>query len=199
MRRFALLLLLQTAYTGLQLHAQAFLKMAQPLRTEINTGSSKQYWSGRTCTGCKVLLNNDSIYVYPNGVFAIKREARPGRNTYVLSSTDSSGKFVSRTYNIYFTTLPPVRVTPSFRIDNVTISPKTNTTLSAGDTLRVRMKGYPDGQASWFNGSPIAELPAAQSGGIPGIYTGYHVVTEADSMLDGKINVSLKYKGHLSA
>ena len=195
MRRFALLLLLQTAYTGLQLHAQAFLKMAQPLRTEINTGSSKQYWSGRTCVGCKVLLNNDSIYVYPNGVFAIKREAKQGRNTYVLSSTDSTGKFVSRTYNIYFTTLPPVRVTPSFRIDNVTISPKTNTTLSAGDTLRVRMKGYPDGQASWFNGSPITELPAAQSGGIPGFYAGYHVMTEADSMLDGKVNVSLKYKG----
>lgn len=195
MRRFALLLLLQTAYTGLQLHAQAYLKMAQPLRTEINTSSSKQYWSGRTCVGCKVLLNNDSIYVYPNGVFAIKREIKHGKSTYVLSSTDSTGKFVSRTYHFYFNPPPPARVTPSFRIDYVNISPKTNTILSAGDTLRVRMKGYPDGQASWFNGKTIPELPAAQSGGIPGFYSGYYVLTEADSLLDGKINVTLKHKG----
>ncbi|MBW8686394.1 N-acetylmuramoyl-L-alanine amidase [Chitinophaga rhizophila] len=195
MRRFALLLLLQTAYTGLQLHAQAFLKMAQPLRTEINTGSSKHYWSGRTCTGCKVLLNNDSIRVYPNGVFAIKRELKPGKNLFVLSSTDSTGKFVSRTYNVYFTSPPPVRVTPSFRIDYVNISPKTNTILSAGDTLRVRMKGYPGGQASWFNGRSIPELPAGQSGGIPGFYAGYYVLTEADSLLNGKVNVYLKDRG----
>jgi N-acetylmuramoyl-L-alanine amidase len=195
MRRFALLLLLQTAYTGLQLHAQAFLKMAQPLRTEINTGSSKQYWSGRTCVGCKVLLNNDSIYVYPNGVFSIKREIKPGKNMFVLSSTDSTGRFVSRTYNFYFNQPPPVRVTPSFRIDYVNISPKTNTILSAGDTLRVRMKGYPGGQATWFNGTPVPELPATQTGGIAGIYAGYYVLTEADSLLNGKINVYLKDKG----
>lgn len=195
MRRFALLLLIQTAYTGLQLHAQAFLKMVQPLRTEINTSSARQYISGRTCVGCKVLLNNDSIYVYPNGVFALRRDLKPGKTTLVLSSTDSTGKFVSRTYRYYYNPPPPLRVTPSFRIDYVTISPKTNATLSAGDTLRVRMKGYPGGQASWFNGTPIPELPAAQTSGIPGFYQGYYVLTEADSLLDGKINVFLKYKG----
>lgn len=195
MRRFALLLLIQTAYTGLQLHAQAFLKMVQPLRTEINTSSARQYISGRTCTGCKVLLNNDSIHVYPNGVFALKRDLKPGKTTLVLSSTDSAGKFVSRTYRYYYNPPPPLRVTPTFRIDYVTISPKTNATLSAGDTLRVRMKGYPGGQATWFNGTPIRELPAEQTSGIPGFYQGYYVLTEADSMLDGKINVYLKYKG----
>jgi len=195
MRRFALLLLIQTAYTGLQLHAQAYLKMQQPLRTEINTGSSKQYWLGRTCLGCKVLLNNDSVYVLPNGAFSIKRELKPGKSTFVLSSTDSTGKFVSRTYHFYYSTPPPVRVTPSFRIDYVNISPKTNTTLSVGDTLRVRMKGYPDGEASWFNGTPIPELPASQTNGIPGFYGGYYVLTEADSMLNGRVNVYLKYKG----
>ena len=195
MRRFALLLLIQTAYTGLQLHAQAFLKMVQPLRTEINTSSARQYVSGRTCAGCKVLLNNDSIHVYPNGVFALKRDLKPGKTTLVLSSTDSSGKFVSRTYRYYYNPPPPLRVTPTFRIDYVTISPKSNATLSAGDTLRVRMKGYPGGQATWFNGTPIRELPAEQTSGIPGFYQGYYVLTEADSMLDGKINVYLKYKG----
>ncbi|SDG46990.1 N-acetylmuramoyl-L-alanine amidase [Chitinophaga filiformis] len=195
MRRFALLILIQTAYTGLQLHAQAFLKMVQPLRTEINTSSARQYFSGRTCEGCKVLLNNDSIYVYPNGVFALKRDLKPGKTTMVLSSTDSTGKFVSRTYHFYYNPPPPLRVTPSFRIDYVTISPKSNATLSAGDTLRVRMKGYPGGQASWFNGTPIPELPAAQTSGIAGFYSGYYVLTEADSLLDGKINVFLKYKG----
>jgi N-acetylmuramoyl-L-alanine amidase len=169
--------------------------MAQPLRTEINSSSARQYFSGRTCENCKVLLNNDSVHVYPNGVFALKRDLKPGKTTMVLSSTDSSGKFVSRTYHFYYNPPPPVRATPSFRIDYVNISPKTNATLSAGDTLRVRMKGYPGAQASWFNGTPIPELPAAQTSGIPGFYQGYYVLTEADSMLDGKINVYLKYKG----
>jgi N-acetylmuramoyl-L-alanine amidase len=195
MRRFALLLLIQTVYTGIQLHAQAYLKMQQPVRTEINTSTARQFMSGRTCTGCKVLLNNDPIYVYPNGVFALKRELKPGKTTLVLSSTDSTGKFVSRTYNYYYNPLPPVRVTPSFRIDYVTVSPKTNAILSAGDTLRVKLKGYPGCKASWFNGTPIPELPASQTNDIPGFYQGYYVLTEEDAQLNGKINVYLKEGG----
>jgi N-acetylmuramoyl-L-alanine amidase len=173
--------------------------MQQPARTEINTSSARQYWSGRTCVGCKVKLNTDSIYVYPNGVFAMKRDVKPGKSTYVLSSTDTSGRFVSRTYHFYYNPPPPLKVTPSFRIDYVTMSPKNNAVLSAGDTLRVRMKGYPGAQASWFNGTPIPALPAEQTSDIPGFYAGYYVLTEADSLLNGKINVHLKYKGQTAA
>lgn len=192
MRRFALLLLIQSAFTGVQVHAQAFLKMQQPTRKDINTNTARQFMSGRTCAGCKVLLNNDSIHVYPNGVFALRRDLKPGKTLFVLSATDSTGKFVSRSYNYYFNPPPPLRVTPSFRIDYVTISPKSNALVSPGDTLRVRMKGYPGGKAYWFSNEPLNELPASQTSGIPGFYTGIHVVTEADSLLNNRISVYLK-------
>ncbi|HJT73466.1 MAG TPA: hypothetical protein VJ720_05595, partial [Chitinophaga sp.] len=83
MRRFALILLVQMVFTGMQVRAQAFLKMQQPTRTEINTNTARQFMSGRTCVGCKVLLNNDSIHVYPNGVFALKRDLKPGKTILV--------------------------------------------------------------------------------------------------------------------
>lgn len=193
MRIIALIILIQTAFTGVKAQEQAFLKMVQPVRTEINTSSAKQYMSGRTCAGCKVTLNGDTIHVYPTGVFALKRIIKPGKTSFTLSTTDTAGKKVSRTYNYYYTTLPPVRATSVFRIDDIKVFPRGNSTLSPGDTIRVRIKGYPGCKAYWMHETPLYELPSSKYGAA-GFYEGMYVIQESDSLLDNKVAVFLKHK-----
>lgn len=192
MRRFVLFLLIPTVLASAAAHAQAFLKMQQPARTEINTGSSRTFFHGRTCPECKVVLNDDSIHVYPTGAFAVKRELKPGKSSFLLTTTDTTGETVKRNYTFYYNPPPPARPTTVFRIDYVNITPRSNAIISAGDTLRVKMKGYPGCNAYWMNNTPIPELPASAAGGVTGVYAGYYVVQPSDSMLNGKVTVFLK-------
>jgi N-acetylmuramoyl-L-alanine amidase len=193
MRRFALLFLLIQAVIAVRAQ-EVFLKMQQPARTEINTGSSKTFFHGRTCVGCKVMLNEDSVYVYATGAFAVKRILKPGKSTYVLTTTDTTGQVIKRVYNFYFNPPPPARATTVFRIDYVNVTPRVNALISAGDTLKVKLKGLPGCKAYWMNNTPIPELSAAAGGGVEGIYAGYYVVQPSDSMLNGKLSVFLKNK-----
>ncbi|MVT44109.1 AMIN domain-containing protein [Chitinophaga oryziterrae] len=192
MRR--LLLLLLSISAGTQVHAQAFLKMHQPVRTEINTSSARQYLVGHTCKDCKVKLNNESVYVYPTGVFALRRDLQPGQTTMTLHVTDPSGKVTVRTLNYYFNPPPPVQVTSVFRIDYATITPKGDVQLSDGDTLRVKIKGFPGCQATWINNTPLKELPPSRSGGIAGFYEGFYVIKPTDSLRYARLTIFLKDK-----
>lgn len=198
MRIIAFIILIQTAFTGVKAQEKAFFKMVQPVKTEINTSSSKVYMSGRTCVGCTVKLNDDTIHVYPTGVFALKRILQPGKTSFTLSTTDSSGKTVARTYHYYYTTLPPVRATTVFRIDDIKVFPKGNTILSPGDTIRARIKAYPGCKAYWMHDTPLQEVPSSKYGAA-GFYEGYYVIQEADSTLDNKVAIFLKNKEGNSA
>lgn len=190
MRRL-LLLLLPGLYTGITLHAQALLKMHQPVKTEINTGSARQYLSGRTCPNCKVSLNNDTIHVYPTGVFALKRDLQPGHTALTLKVTDPAGKESNRTINYYYNPTPPARATNTFRIEYATITPKGNLLIRPGDTLRIKVKGYPGCQATWINKTLLREIPPAFSNGVAGFYEGSYIIKPTDSLLNEKLNIFL--------
>jgi N-acetylmuramoyl-L-alanine amidase len=190
MRR-SLLLLLPGLFAGITLHAQALLKMHQPVKTEINTGSARQYLVGRTCPNCKVSLNNDTIHVYPTGVFALKRDLQPGHTALTLTVTDPAGKENSRTINYYFNPPPPLRATNTFRIEYANITPKGNLLIRVGDTMRIRIKAFPGCQATWINKTLLREIPAAQSNGVAGFYEGSYVIKPTDSLLNEKLNIIL--------
>ncbi|ASZ10635.1 N-acetylmuramoyl-L-alanine amidase [Chitinophaga pendula] len=194
-QQFLLGITLTLAFTSTTVRsaAQTFIRLVQPTREENNTSTPRQFISGRTCQGCKLSLNNDSIYVYPTGSFAIARTLTPGTSRFVLTATDTTGKTYSRNINYYYNIPPAPTATPIFRIDYLTVTPKGNLRIMEGDTIRIRMKGYPGCQASWINGTPIKELPTSQTGGVPGIYAGSYVITEADSTLqDSKLYIMLK-------
>ncbi|SHM29917.1 N-acetylmuramoyl-L-alanine amidase [Chitinophaga jiangningensis] len=172
--------------------SQASIRLNQPSRDQNNVSNGKQFIAGRTCIGCKLTINNDSVLVYPTGTFAVKKELPQGKSTFVLNAQDSTGTTYTKTITYYYNPAPAPKATSTFRIDFIDISPKGNLELADGDTIRVKMKGYPGTKASWFNGEALTELPPSQSSGVPGYYVGYHVITEADSLLNGKINVTLR-------
>jgi len=54
--------------------------------------------------------------------------------------------------------------------------------LSPGDALQVRLTGEPGGQASFLNGQPLVELPAAQAGGTTGVYQATYYIQPNDTL-----------------
>lgn len=172
--------------------SQAFIRLSQPSREQTNVSTARQFIAGRTCTGCKVTINNEKVYVYSTGTFAVKKELTEGRNAFTIVAEDDNGKTYTKNITWYYAPVPPPRATTSFRIDFIEIFPKGNLEMSVGDTLHVKMKGYPGARATWFNNVPLRELPASQSGGVAGYYTGMYVLQPSDSLLNGKIQVRLQ-------
>ncbi|WP_298740266.1 N-acetylmuramoyl-L-alanine amidase [uncultured Chitinophaga sp.] len=171
-------------------YGQAFIHLSQPTREQNNVNNAKQYISGRTCKGCRLQVNGDSVHVYTTGSFAIKQELKTGRTPLVLTATDATGKTYTKHITYYYQPVPPPAPTPVFRIDYFTITPQGNLQLTEGDTLRIRMKAFPGCQANWINNAPLQEVTSEN--GTPGFYEGAYVIKASDSLLNGRIRVSLR-------
>ncbi|MGF6926994.1 N-acetylmuramoyl-L-alanine amidase [Chitinophaga sp. W2I13] len=172
--------------------SQATLRISQPSRDQNNVNTSRQFIAGRTCTGCTVRINNDTIHVYNTGTFAAKYELTTGRNSFSVTATTPNGETYTKNITYYYNQPPAPVATTVFRIDYMEISPSGNVQLSEGDTLRIKMKGYPGQSASWFNDVPLKEMPVSQTGGVPGFYSGSYIIQPRDSLLNGKIMVRLR-------
>jgi len=184
-----------------QIIAQAFIHLQQPTREQNNVNSARQFLAGRTCKSCTLRINNDSIYVYPTGTFAVKRELGTGRTAFTLTATDTlTRSSATRQVVYYYHPLPPAKATPVFKIDHFSISPGGHLQVTEGDTLRIKMKAFPGCKATWINNMPLRELPPAQCGGVPGCYEGLYVVKASDSLLNGRITIRLKdSQGHATS
>lgn len=173
-------------------HSQATLRLSQPSRDQINVSNSKQFIAGRTCVGCLVRINDDTVHVYSTGTFAAKYDLPTGRSSFAVRVDAPNGETYTRNLTFYYNPPPTPTATSVFRIDYIEISPGGNVQLSEGDTLRIKMKGYPGQEASWFNNVPLRELPTSQTGGVRGVYSGSYIIQPSDSLLNGKIMVKLR-------
>ncbi|MFX1702626.1 N-acetylmuramoyl-L-alanine amidase [Chitinophaga sp. CC14] len=172
--------------------SQATLRISQPSRDQNNVNTPRQFIAGRTCVGCTVKINNDTVHVYTTGTFAAKYELTTGRNSFSVTATTPNGETYTKNITYYYNQPPAPAATSIFRIDFMEISPSGNLQLSEGDTLRIKMKGYPGQSASWFNDVPLKEMPVSQTGGVPGYYSGSYIIQPRDSLLNGKIMVRLR-------
>ncbi|MBS0028492.1 N-acetylmuramoyl-L-alanine amidase [Chitinophaga hostae] len=171
---------------------QVSLRLSQPSRDQSNVSTSKQFIAGRTCIGCRVKINNDTVHVYSTGTFAAKYELPIGRSNFAITTEAPDGETYTKNVTFYYNTPPAATATTAFRIDFIEISPAGNVQLMEGDTLRIKMKGYPGEEASWFNNAPLREMPTSQTGGVPGYYSGSYIIQPGDSLLNGKIMVRLR-------
>ncbi|WP_165798522.1 N-acetylmuramoyl-L-alanine amidase [Chitinophaga costaii] len=172
--------------------SQAGIFLVQGNRERYNVSNPRQFLSGHVCRDCRLWLNNDSLHVYPTGSFATVVNLQQGENTVTLRSEDPEGHSILKSILYYFTPTPAPVATSSLRVETINIMPSGNLWLSEGDTLRIRMKGYPGCQATWINEQPLQELPASRSGGIPGYYEGAYIIQATDSLLNNKLKVVLR-------
>ena len=166
---------------------QVSIRLAQPAREQNNVNTSKQFIAGRTCVGCRITINDDTVHVYSTGTFAAKYELNTGRNTFVITATSPDNETASRSVTFYYNPVPPPVATQAFRIDFMEITPAGNLQLMPGDVLHIRMKAQPGNTATWINNQPLKELPASQTNGVPGYYTGSYTLQPSDSLLNGRI------------
>ena len=172
--------------------SQATLRLSQPSREQNNVNNSKQFIAGRTCIGCTVTINDDSVHVYSTGAFATAYELETGKSTFSIIATAPNGERYTKYITYYYRQPPAPVATRAFRIDFIEITPTGNLQLMEGDTLRIKMKGFPGETASWFNNVPLREMPVSQTGGVPGYYSGSYIIQPGDSLLNGKIMVKLR-------
>ena len=172
--------------------SQAALRLSQPSREQNNVNSSKQFIAGLTCAGCAVTINGDTVHVYSTGTFAAAYELPAGKSAFTIVATAPNGETYTKYINYYFRPVPEPAATTAFRIDFIEISPAGNLQLMEGDTLRIKMKGFPGETASWFNNAPLREMPVSQTGGVPGYYSGSYIIQPGDSFPDGRIVVKLR-------
>lgn len=169
-----------------------FIRLTQPGRESNRVSNARQYISGSTCKGCNLTVNGDSVYVYPTGAFAIQLDLKPGDNTFLLTSFDSTGNAYTKNIFYRFTAALPPRPVTGFSIESVVTYPDGNVLISPGDTIRIRVKALPGCRAGWLNGLPLTELPLSQTGDMPGIYTGSYIVQPHDSLIKGRLKVDLQ-------
>ncbi|WP_158563240.1 N-acetylmuramoyl-L-alanine amidase [Chitinophaga silvatica] len=176
-------------------NSQVAIRLSQPSKDQSNVNTSRQYIAGRTCVGCKLTINNDTVHVYSTGTFAAKYDLNTGRNNFTITATSPDNQTTTRNVTFYYNPVPAPVATQAFRIDFMEITPSGNLQLMPGDTLNIRLKAQPGQTATWINNQPLKELPASQSGGVPGYYSGTYILQPGDSLLNGKILAKLRNAG----
>lgn len=168
-----------------------FLRLNQPGREFNEVSSSRQFIVGSTCPGCTLKLNNRNIRVYSSGGFAIQLDLVLGNNSFLLAAGSPSGKgLIKNLYYHYRVPVPPQPVS-TFSIASIQTFPEGNLQLEAGDQIRIRIKALPGCKATWIDHDPLAELPADETGGMPGIYQGTYRVQNQDPLLHGNLPLTL--------
>lgn len=146
------------------------------------TSSPTYCLSGSVRSGRTVDVNGKQLKVYPSGAFVSLLNLAVGENRYTLTSTNDSGRTISKFFLILREKPLETSRTDSLLIEDVMMEPPTDTWVHEGDILRVQMKGTPDCRATFMNGKPMRERPPTETGGVRGIYEGAYRVQPGDTL-----------------
>ena len=159
------------------------------------TNLSKYRVAANTLPGSNVTINDEKIKVYSSGAFVTLLKLEKGENKFEIIS-ELNGKSVKEEFKIIReeknleTTADDV-----LTIEDDLMMPKDDLWLNSGDILEVKIKGTPNGKATFLNGIAMTELPVSETNGIKGIYTGIYKVTDNDDYNDLPIAFKLEKDG----
>ena len=168
-----------------------FIRLTDPLKTENNVTSARQFIVGSTCKTCSLIINAKLVKVYPTGAFAYEANLTEGNNVFDLIATSADNKTITK--KIFFTyTIPkPAEQVKELGIERIQTFPEGDLVLMAGDKIQFKVKAYPGSTVTTINGTRLYELPVNQTGGMPGIYQGEYEVKPTDSFRAIKIPVTI--------
>jgi N-acetylmuramoyl-L-alanine amidase len=183
-------LLLQTAL----LAQKPELKLVTPTGLTPTVNTARQFITGTTCPGCTLTVNDSAVKVFSTGAFAYRANLKEGANFFFVKS-DNGSKTAELTIQYVFTPPAAPRATDSFYFENISIEPAGNLALPPGESIRIRVKTKPGAVVKLNDKYMLAELPASETGGLPGIYQMQYVFTEKDSLVVSKLQFSLYNNG----
>ena len=179
-------------FTG-ELHAQEtpFIKTVDPLKTENNVSTARQFIVGSTCKTCKLTINTKPVKVYATGAFAYELNLVAGDTAFNLQSTAPSGKQITKKISYTYTIPKPAEPVKTPDIESIQTFPEDNLILMSGDKIEFKVKAFPGSNVTTINGTVLYEMPLSQTKGMPGIYQGTYTVKQTDSFYAIKIPVTL--------
>lgn len=168
-----------------------FIKLVNPLKESNPVAASRQFIVGSTCKGCRLMINEQKVKVYPTGAFAAELELLPGDTSFTIVSISEKGKSASKMISYSYSQPKPAEPVSELSIERIQTIPEGDLVLLAGDHIQFRVKALPGAAVSTINGTRLIELPVSQTGGMPGIYQGEYTVQATDSFANVKIQVTL--------
>jgi N-acetylmuramoyl-L-alanine amidase len=114
------------------------IQWTQKPKNNSITNSAKQYFTGTACSGCKLLINNDTIKLYKTNAFAYSAVLKPGLNAYVIKISNSK-KVVIDTVKITYNEKYTNDTINTNTIKNIIINPKGNVQAIAGKTITISL------------------------------------------------------------
>ncbi len=153
-----------------------YISIVVPEENEITTNLSRYRLAANTLPSSTVKLNGKKLKVYSSGAFVDLMKLEIGENVFEIESTNK-GKKVTETFSITREDDEVVTTDDdNIIIEDEMMLPDKDMWLDTGDILEVRVKGSPDAEVTFMDGIKMTELPASQTKGIKGIYTGIYKV-----------------------
>lgn len=185
--------LLMLSMQGLAQSSTPFIKLVQPSKTSNQVNSGTQFIAGSTCISCKLTVNGDTVKVYSSGGFAYALNLRVDADTsFLLVASSDGNKPVSKTIQFRYTKPAPELPVTGFAIALIETLPEGDLVVKPGDQIRLRVKATPGATVTALKDTRLFEMPAAATGGIPGIYQGTYTVQPSDSFMSAKLPVTLE-------
>lgn len=169
-----------------------YLHLDQGFKDSLTVHSPTKPLTGVTMPGSRLKINNVETKVYTTGAFGLMLKLVAGLNTINFHLAGPDSTLLDTAIKIVYVPAKPAVETHEFRIEAITIYPHADQELITGDLLKIRVKAFPGSVVSFNNGILLTELPAAQSGGLRGIYQINYLVRAQDTMPLQKILFTLK-------
>ena len=177
-----------------QVAENQFIKLVDPLKEKSLVTSSRQFIIGSTCKTCSLTINTSPVKVYPTGAFAYEINLAAGDSAFNIVATSAVGKSVSKKLYFNYTIPKPAEPVTTVDIASIQTFPEGNLVLMAGDKIQFKVKALSGSNLTALNGTILYEMPATQTGGMPGIYQGEYQLKQTDSFAGIKIPVMLVTK-----
>ena len=188
---FWLLVLVSLQAIG-QKKEKAFIKLTEPIKSNLTVSDSKVFIIGSTCKTCTIKVNEEEVKVYPTGAFAKGIQLKKGVNEINVEAIDVNGKTSDKKLRYVFQEPPVEKSTEENIIEYVqTIPAVGDVWLKAGDEIQFRVKAKTGCNVTTLRNTPLMEIPDSLTKGIKGIYQGIYVVKSGDELNNEQIPVML--------
>ena len=158
-----------------------FIKLVNPTKASNTVSASRQFIIGSTCKTCTININNNPVKVFSTGALAFEINLAEGDTSFIITSTNTAAKTVSKTINYSYTIPTPAEPVKTLGIERIQTFPEGILVLMPGDKIQFKVKALPGSNVQIHGNTTLYEMPIAQTKEMAGIYQGEYIVKATDN------------------
>ncbi len=157
-----------------------FIRLVEPRKTQINTGSARNFIIGSTCKTCNITINGNEVKVYPTGAFAYELNLKPGDSDFNIIAFTAPDKSANKKLSFSYTVPKAPEPVKTLDIASIETLPEGNLFVMPGDRIKFKVKALTGCTVVANDNIPLYEMADSK---MPGMYQGEYVVKETDCFL----------------